>query len=426
MTETSTVAPPLAVLIGIDWADTHHDIAWQAHADAPVTHRRVPHTPEALRAWLDEMRQRFPDGALGIAVETSRGPLVHALLEHAAVVLYPVNPRSMKRFRETFTPSGAKDDAPDAALLLSLLAKHRAALRPWVPADPAVRALARLVASRRQAVDARTKVVQQLTAALKEYYPQALAWAGDDLSAPMACAFLQQWPTLAAVQRARRTTLRHFYTRHNCRSAEKIDARLTAIAEATALTTDPAIIEPSVLVVRMLVAQLEALAPSLAHFEAEIATRFAAHPDAALFEALPGSGPALAPRLLAVFGADRTRFTCASEVQQLAGIAPVTKKSGRTRLVHWRWAVPAFVRQTFHEFAQHSIKRSAWARAYFVQQRARGLSKHAAFRALAFKWIRIIWRCWQDRTRYDEARYTRALHQRGAPLATHLPLALAA
>lgn len=426
MTDESHGVPPLAVLIGIDWADTHHDIAWQAHADAPVTHRRVAHTPQALQGWLQEMRTQFPDGALGIAVETSRGPLVHALLEQPAVVLYPVNPRSLKRFRETFAPSGAKDDQPDAALLLTLLAKHRSELRPWVPADPAVRALTRLVESRRHAVDARTKLLQQLTATLKEYYPHALDWAGEDLSAPMALAFLQQWPTLAAVQRARRTTLRHFYTRHNCRSVEKIEARLAAIAEATPLTTDPAIIEPSVLVVRMLVAQLDALAPNLAHFDEEIATRFAAQPDAEIFESLPGSGAALAPRLFVGFGADRSRFPRASDVQQRTGIAPVTKRSGRTHLVHWRWAVPTFLRQTFHEYAQQSVRWSPWARAYYAQQRARGHTKHAAFRALAFKWIRIIWRCWQDRTRYDEARYTRALQLRGAPLANQLAGAHAA
>jgi transposase len=357
---------------------------------------------------------------LGIAVETSRGPLVHALLEHADVVLYPVNPRSLQRFRETFAPSGAKDDLPDAALLLELLAKHRDRLRAWVPADAAVRALKRLVESRRHAVDQRTKLIQQLTAALKEYYPQALQWAGDDLSAPMACAFLRQWPTLAAVQRARPKSLQQFYTRHNGRNAAKIAQRLAAITHATPLTRDAAIIEPSVLVVTMVVGQLEALATSIARFDTEIATRFAAQPDAALFQAFPGSGAALAPRLLAVFGADRTRFTSASEVQQLSGIAPVTVRSGRTWSVHWRWSAPTFVRQTFHEFARQSIRWSAWARAYFAQQRARGKSLHAAVRALAFKWIRIIWRCWQDRTPYDEARYTRALQQRGAPLASHL------
>jgi len=426
MTDTAHVVPPLAVFIGIDWADTHHDIAWQAHADAPVTHRRVAHTPEALRAWLDEMRQQFPDGALGIAVETSRGPLVHALLEHPAVVLYPVNPRSLKSFRTTFAPSGAKDDGPDATLLLTLLAKHQQELRPLRSTDPEVRALTRLVESRRHAVEARTKLIQQLTATLKAYYPHALDWAGEDLSAPMARAFLQQWPTLAAAQRARRTTLRHFYTRHNCRSVEKIEKRLADIAEAMPLTTDPAIIEPSVLVVRMLVAQLDALAPNIARFDEEIATRFAARPDAVIFESLPGSGAALAPRLFVAFGADRSRFTSAREVQQLTGIAPVTKRSGRTHLVHWRWAVPTFLRQTFHEYAQQSVRWSPWARAYYAQQRARGHTKHAAFRALAFKWIRIIWRCWQDRTPYDEAHYTRALQLRGAPLAKQLAGAHAA
>ena len=95
MTEAPQDQTPLAVLIGIDWADQHHDIAWQTHADAPVEHRRVLHSPDAIGAWLAEMRGRFPDGALGIAVETSRGPLVHALLEHAEVVLYPGNPRTV-------------------------------------------------------------------------------------------------------------------------------------------------------------------------------------------------------------------------------------------------------------------------------------------------------------------------------------------
>ena len=426
LAETPGADTPLAVLIGIDWADQHHDVAWQAQAGAPVSHRRIAHTPEAIGAWLAEMRVAFPGGALGIAVETSRGPLVHALLDHADVVLYPVNPRSLQRFREAFAPSGAKDDLPDAALLLELVAKHRDRLRAWAPAQPAVRALKRLVESRRRAIALRTTVLQQLTAALKEYDPHALRWAGDDLSAPMARAFLRQWPTLAAVQRARATTLQRFYTQHNCRNTSKIAQHLAEIAAAAPLTRDDAIIDPSVLVVTMLVGQLDALTPSIARFDADIATRFAAPPDAALFLALPGSGAALAPRLLAVFGADRTRFPSARAVQQLAGIAPVTKRSGRTCVVHWRWAAPTFVRQTFHEFARASIRWSPWAGAYFAQQRARGCSLHAAVRALAFKWIRIIWRCWYDHTLYDEARYTRALHLRGAPLAAQLPLALAA
>ena len=168
------------------------------------------------------LRQRYANRLVGIAVETSRGPLVHALLEHDFVVLYPVNPRSLKRFRETFTPSGAKDDRPDADLLCEMLAKHRDRLRAWLPEDVETRALRRLVESRRGTVDLRTKLTQQLTAALKEYFPQALEWAGEDLSSALACDFLLTWPTLDAVQRARRKTVERFYTTHNCRRPSEL------------------------------------------------------------------------------------------------------------------------------------------------------------------------------------------------------------
>jgi transposase len=412
---------PLAACIGIDWADQQHDVALQESGSSRVERQRLTHTPEAIGAWLAALRGRFGNRPVGIAVETSRGPLIHALLEHDGIVLYPVNPRSLKRFRETFAPSGAKADVPDADLLRELLLKHRDRLRPWVPEALALRALRRLVEGRRKAVDMRTKLTQQLTAALKEYYPQALVWVGEDLASRLACDFLLEWPTLAAVQRARRPTLRTFYTAHNCRRRELIDQRLHEIREATPLTQDPAIVETSAMMVQLLAQQLRTLGGSIQRFDRAIARRFTAQADADLFSGLPGSGAALAPRLLVVFGSDRARFPHAADVQQFSGIAPVTARSGKSHVVHWRWSVPTFVRQTFHEFANQSIRQSAWARAYYALQRSRGKGHHAAVRALAFKWIRIIWRCWQERAPYDELRYTRALHQRGAKLAAYLP-----
>ncbi len=411
---------PLAAVIGIDWADRHHDISLQECTTTRVEHRRIAHSPEALTEWIAELRRRFAGRPVGIAVETSRGPLIHALLEHECVVLYPINPRSLRRFRETFTPSGAKDDPPDADLLRELLVKHRDRLRRWVPDDPETRALRRLATSRRQLIDQRTKLTQQLIAALKEYFPQALVWAGTNLASRLACAFLLRWPTLEAVQRARVATVRKFYHAHHCRRREAIERRLRAIPHATPLTRDPAIVQSSVLLVQALARQLQTLAASLQRFEREIAHRFAAHDDAALFAALPGCGPSLAPRLVVTFGTDRTRFPTAADVQRLAGIAPVTERSGQRCTVHWRWAAPTFLRQTLHEFAHHSIRYSVWARAYYALQRRRGKAHHAAVRALAFKWIRVLWRCWQDRTPYDEARYLRALLQRGSPLAAAL------
>jgi transposase len=420
MADTSTVA--LAALIGIDWADQHHDIALLASDSTTIEPCRLAHDPAVLATWLAALEQRFGGRPVGIAVETSRGPLVHALLDAPFVVLYPINPRSLQRFRETFAPSGAKDDGPDARLLLALLAKHREQLRPWVPDDAATRTLRRLVEHRRAAVDLRTQLTQRLQAALKEYFPQALRWAGTDLTSPLACAFLQRWPTLQALQRARSATIRKFYTTHNCRHAARIATRLEEIAAATPLTRDPAVLESSALYVQLLTAQLLTLGPNIVQLDAAIAHAFAAHPEAALFRSFPGAGAALAPRLLVAFGTDRTRFPSAAEMQTRSGIAPITVRSGRQSQVQWRWAASTFLRQTFHEFAHHSILHTTWARACYHRLRARGKTHHAAVRALAFKWIRILWRCWAEHTLYDDARYAAALTLRGSPIAADLPL----
>jgi len=155
---------------------------------------------------------------------------------------------------------------------------------------------------------------------------------------------------------------------------------------------------------------------AIQRFDAEIATVSETLPDYALFRALPAAGVALAPRLLAAFGEQRERYASAAEIQKYAGIAPVTESSGKKHWVHWRLQCPTFLRQTFVEWAGATIPRSFWAAAYYRQQRAKGCSHQTAVRALAFKWIRILYRCWQTRTPYDESTYLNALRRRGSPL----------
>jgi transposase len=417
-----SLLPPLAALIGIDWSDQHHDIALRVPGSEGIETRQIKATPEALGEWIASLRDRFGDGKIGIVLEQSKGALIHALLEHDCFILYPVNPATVKRFREAFASSGAKADPTDARLMLELLEKHRNRLHAWKADDADTRALARLVEARRKGVDERTQLVQRLTAELKGYFPHALEWAGEDLTSPMALGFLRRWPSFSAVKKAREQTLRRFYTTHHCRSAEKINERLRQIRRAVPLVRDWAIVEPSVLTVRLLVEQIQALNEGIEAYEERIQELFAQHPDAPLFDSLPGAGPALAPRLLAAFGNDRTRFEKPVQMQQYSGIAPVTEASGKSRWVHRRWAAPKFIRQSFHEFAAHSIRSSTWARAYYDQLRERGQGHHAAVRALAFKWIRILWRCWQDRMPYNEARYIAALRRRGSPLAARIPV----
>lgn len=409
-------AEKYAALIGLDWASEKHDVwVWDV-ATGAGRHRVVEHTPEALAEWLGELQAQYPGQRLALCLEQSRGALIYALMGHAFMDLYPINPVTLAKYREAFAPSRAKDDPIDARLLSEILRLHRDKLAVWKPDDGQTRLLGFLNEDRRKAVNLRTKLVLRLQAALKLYFPQALEWAGAELFTPMACDWLLKWTTLEALRRAKPQTIRAFYYAHNVRRPDRIEGLLAAIAAARPLTQDAPVIEANRLAVQMLAKQLRLLHGSIAAYEKQIAALFKPHPDAFLFEGLPGAGPTLAPRLLSAFGTDRARLPAAQDMQTYAGVAPVIERSGKSCWTHWRWNCPKFLRQTFHEYAKSSILYSVWARAYYDQQKQRGKGHNAAIRALAFKWIRILHRCWQTRTPYDEGLYLQALERRGSPL----------
>ena len=410
-----------AALVALDWGDKTHAFARQIAGAEDIERGSMEATPEALHAWLEQLRETCGGRRVALAVEAGRNALLHALLEHPWLTVYPVHPATSARFRKAFTPSGAKDDGPDAVVILTLLRVHRDQLQPLTLDTPATRELAALVAARRSAVDQRTRTANQLGSVLKSYYPQALMLAGDDLTKPLALAFLRRFPELTTVQKARPATLSAFYRAHNGRSAERIAARLELAARARPLLQDRAVIAPALLEVALLVDLLAVYARHIAGLEARIAEVFAAHPRAELFAALPGAGPILAPRLLVAFGDNLERYPDAQALQKYAGVAPVREKSGQKSWTHWRWAAPTFLRQSFVEWAGQTVVYCDWAHAYYDQHRQAGQAHHAVLRALAFKWIRILWRCWHDNQPYDELRYLAALRRHGSPLAATLP-----
>jgi len=157
-----------------------------------------------------------------------------------------------------------------------------------------------------------------------------------------------------------------------------------------------------------LVRIVRAVRDAIVCYDEQIETLAREHPDFAIIDSLPGAGPALAPRLMAALGTQRDRYPSASELQSHSGIAPVLASSGKQYYVHWRWACPKFLRQTFHEWAAHTIGSSAWAKAYYEQQRAKGKPRNTVVRALAFKSIRILFRCWKDHKPYSEEVYRQA------------------
>lgn len=408
-----------AAFVGIDWADARHDICLQEAGREEREFAILPHRADAIEAWAGSLRRRFAGRPVALSLELAKGPLVYALQKHDFLVLFPVHPATLAKYREAFTPSRAKADPTDAELALELLLRYRAKLKPLRPQSTAMRILLRLVEQRRRLVGDQTRISNRLADALKQYFPDVLDWF-QDKDTLLFCDFLCEWPTLKQVKRARTATLVAFFQQHHVRSPKLIAERLRAIRSARALTDDVAVIMPNRLLVLVLVEQLRVTLQAIKRFDDEIETVSQTLPDYALFRALPGAGATLAPRLVVAFGEQRDRYHNAAELQKLAGIAPVTEASGKKRWVHWRLQCPTFLRQTFVEWAGATIPRSFWAAAYYRQQRDKGCSHQAAVRALAFKWIRILYRCWQTRTPYDESTYLNALKRRGSPLLTSM------
>jgi transposase len=404
-----------AAFIGIDWADQQHDICLVEAATNHKESRVLKHSPEVIEEWVRSLARRFPDQPLAVCLEQARGPLIFALLKYDFLTLYPINPSTLAHYREAFSPSRAKDDPQDADFLAELIQHHRDRLKPWFPDDPQTRTLQALVEARRHLVGDRTRISNRLTALLKGYFPQVLDWFPDPRT-HLVCDFLSRWPTLQAAQRARAATLTTFFRSHHSARQDLLAARLQAIKQGLPLTTDPAVIQASVVKLRAFLAQMRTILAVLSDLETEITALCQAHPDYPIFASLPGSGSIYAARLLAALGTQRDRFASADELACFSGIAPVIERSGQSSWIRWRYFCPKFFRQSFHEYAGESVKHSAWAKAYYTAQRAKGKSHAAAVRALAFKWMRIIWKCWQTRRPYNEAAYLESLRRHNSPL----------
>jgi transposase len=411
-----------AAFAAIDWADQKHFWRLVPADGGQQEYGELENTPEAVEAWAAALQQRFGGRPIAVCLEQSRGALVYMLAKYSHLVLFPVHPTTAARYRETFCPSGAKDDPNDTASLMDLLLRHRERLRRLQPDTGETRLLQFLVEERRKMVNEKTRQHNRLIDCLKLYFPQVLHWFGD-LAGILAGAFLEQWPSLQDAQRAHPGTLKRFFHQHNCRREDLIEERIHAIQEGTPATSDAAVLEACAMTAGGLVALLTTLRAQIARFEQRIAELVAAHPDGTLFASLPGAGAALTPRLITAFGTRRDRFESAYEVQCYSGIAPVTEASGKSHRVRFRWSCPKFLRQTFQEFASQSIRQCDWAREYYQLQRDRHKSHHAAIRALAYKWIRIIFRCWKDGKPYDEQVYLRSIRRRAAVLGTAVAVA---
>jgi transposase len=404
-----------AALIGIDWADTKHDVCENPTGSEKYHYAIIKSKPEALHNWAMDLKKRYPGQKIAIACELKKGPLIYALAKYNHLVLFTINPSTVAKYRKAFTPSGAKDDPTDALLQVEILSLHMHKLSVIEPESADVRSLAQLVEYRRNLVQDSVDLSNKITATLKNYYPQALEWFKEK-DTFIFCDFLIKWPSLASAKKARKQTLLDFFSSHNSHYDHVNDARILSIKSAMPLTDDVGVIEPNQLLTEVLIKQFKVLLKGIESLDKVIKKAYKAQDDKVIFDSLPGAGPQLAPRLLVAFGKNRERYEDASEIQKYAGIAPVIESSGKKTWTHWRYSCPTFLRQTFVEWAGFSIRYSFWAKAYYEQQKLKGKPHNSIIRSLAFKWIRIVFRCWKTKTPYDESKYLEALKRRGSPL----------
>jgi transposase len=408
------------LFIGIDWADQKHD-CHIIDRDGKGFHQEILHSPESIDTWVNEMLKLANGKPIAIMLEQSRGPLVYALMFRKNVLLYPVNPKQLARYRESY-PGGGKDDPTDAKYLARMLRERITTLTASQPDDENTRLLAHLSQQRRRLVEGQIKLRQQFTAQLKSYFPVVLELFGKEWQLPLLLSVLSRWTDPRQFRRADRRLIRRVLSEHSTRNEQQQEAIIDRIRAAKLLSDDEALIVPSAMVVKLLVSQIKLSRKMIKEFDTKIAETMKQHPDAHLFTSLRGAGAALAPRLLCAFGSQRDRWKDADSLASFSGIAPVTKRSGKLCQVHRRFACPKYLRQTFHEFADSARMYCPWSKARYRMLRDRGMKHHAALRKLARSWIRILFRVWQTRIPFDCDRYIAQLQQRCPEITPYLEL----
>jgi hypothetical protein len=408
------------LFIGIDWADQKHD-CHIIDRDGQGVHQVISHSPESINDWVNEMLKLSKGKPIAIMLEQSRGPLVYSLMFRENVLLYPVNPKQLARYRESY-PGGGKDDPTDAMYLARMLRERITTLTAWQPDDKATRLLTHLSEQRRKLIGSQIKLRQQLTAQLKLYFPLVLELFGKDSQLPLLLGILSRWTDPRQLRRADRRLIRRVLSEHSIRNEERQDKIIARIRSARLLSDDEALILPSAMSVKLLANQIRQSREMIKEFEAKIAETMKQHPDGHLFTSIRGAGAVLAPRLLCAFGSQRDRWKDADSLASFSGIAPVTKKSGKMCQVHRRFACPKYLRQTFHEFADSARIYCPWSKARYRLLRDRGMKHHAALRKLARSWIRILFRVWQTRIPFDCDRYIEQLQQRCPEIKPYLDL----
>lgn len=412
--------PSYDLLVSLDRSDrTAALVLWDLPAAKLVEEQTLDLAPEALDTWWRALCAQYPKARIAVAFEQPAPNLLAFFAPRQPAAIYALNPSSIWAYRQSLVVSRARNDESDARHQALYVAKHLAELKPWTPPPERAATLDRLCRCRRRQVDNRTALTNRLQAVLKRYFPQALELLNEDMWRPMNLEFLRKWPTAKHLRKVPLPQLRKFFHKHNSRSETRWMERAQLISRMVPLVEAA---EPEELEIETLLNQIEVLNESIAKHDKVIAQSFEAEGETAQRVALlPGAGPILAPRIYTALAIHASNTPDSSALAAALGIAPVTDQSGKKEKIYRRIRCDNHTRQTFVEWAKESWKHSSWAEAFVRQRQEKGHGFHSIIRALAYKWIRILWKCWQDGVAYDETKYLEQLRQKGSLLVPKTP-----
>ena len=389
------------VYIGIDWADDHHDIHVTDDSAAPLDSFSIPHSYDGMKKLRGRLGKSSSDpGNVLVAVESHQGLLIYALLE-AGYLVYPINPKAMDRYRDRYRMSSSKSDPKDAMVLANILRTDLHLYKP-LPRETAGDArLRQLTRSHKSLGQQKTKMLNQLTTQLKSYYPIALRLFSR-LDHKITLAFLERYPTPEKAAAASLEDLRKFFQKQGYSQQWKVTFIYESLQQPS-LRAPKELEEVHQTIVLSLVPVIRSLRDEIEKLANEIGKEFKRNPAHEIFSSLP-TGEITAARLNGELGSDGTRYPTREYVQTAAGTAPVTRRSGKTILIFFRWQCNKHLRAAFQDLARESVKQCAWARQYFAEQMRLGHKPSRAYRALANRWAAIIWKMLQERECFNQSR----------------------
>ncbi|MHC4867159.1 MAG: IS110 family RNA-guided transposase [Planctomycetota bacterium] len=384
---------------GIDWSEKFLDFHLRTAGGKVLAEGRVKPSVEGMADLFAQLESHASTSEIGVAIETAHGAWVQALLDRGYQV-YPLNPKTVERFREALSANGVKTDKIDRKVLAMFLATFHQENKPLRPDDPEIIQLRIFCQDRLRLIEEHTAKVNELQAVLKCYYPAFLGLFGG-LDSNITLDFLQQFPTQKQMHKLSERRLRTWLSRHHYTFVRRLD-EMVAMLKQPVLPVAEHLQEAKKTLVCYLARSIKMLNAEIAQRDKQINDHLDGLPESDWVRSLPGAGKVLAPSLLACLGRDPQRFSSVGEARALMGTAPVTKASGNFRLVQFRRGCWKFGRRTLQLFAEQSRHQCRWAQAFYEKQRDSGHKHHAALRALAHRWLKILLAMKQSGSVYNE------------------------